>query len=1300
MEYDEIDDYFKTGRLEFEKKKRELFKQQAGGEDLDTLDYIQDVGGAIVYGAGKAIDESIETVVDVVDYAAEGVASFVTGRDIEFGDGVYEVNRFRNLGDEGDTAIGKAAEEISRFMTGYFVPAGMVLKGGKAAMGLTNPTKRLAETLSKTPTSKLGKIGKTVGYEGTRSGLASAMTRDGFEEKLSDVIGEDVPIFGMLASQPDDTVFEDKLKALGEDFIIGGAFGGLLTSLGYAWKGMKPTYNRLFGERVEGKSVLTKDSKGKTKVTRTDGDKAADKITKVKTAVQNAKIKEKKLNTQAEKISKKKEAGKKVTTEEQDILELQLIKNITKKQMEEGLTKKSILMTSPKPVLQKLVRELGVSPKGKKNKAQLADALVKKLNQLEKKYTTKPVKEVKVNPSKTGIQKPKQTQLVDSKFAKEFVDNIAAGKTMEQIVKESTKTLNFTKSTYMKDKKTYFSKFNPDDNDELLQTVSEGVNLLTPMLKQIKGTKSVQDHFDDAARFHSEITGQSVDEVKAMVNSAFAMGKGIEEATAALLTIDSKIMSQTKIVSDLAKMAQKNTQTIGDSVAFNVERELIENLEILKNLMSASKMIKTPMGRGLRLVREDVKRMDDILATMDDVKKASFGGEANYKMVINSLAKMDDLNNAKQLLKNLDNPSFFTKGAGLAAETFRSMILLNMKTHITNTLSGAVETNVVPLERMIGSYLGRTVGLIDEKAATEMLKETKVLYAGLKFAYNDSLAMAKTAFKQEQNILDPLAKVADLADYNRISAGAMGIRKDTKMGGLFDNLGKGVRISLRTLGAEDEFIKQMNYRTFLFQKAYTKALDSGLKETDEAFEKFIQTQVSKGFDKFGKGIDEEALQYARKITFTEDLENSFFKGIQNFAKSHPAVQMLLPFVRTPSNLILRAIERSGPVALLSKKFRDKLLRGTPDEKATMLGRLALSSTIVGSAVFAALDGKITGAGPADVDQNRLWQMAGNKPYHIKVGDVEFGYNRLDPIFMPIGAIANAIEAGNYTAGAGEIENIILAVSTTISDKAYFQGMATFLGAIVEANPSSGGKLQRFLENMATSFIPAFPQQVAEIFTKGGKAILMSNQFVNSAKEGEQYQYPELKEAIGYSDKAIRRLPFVNDELPTKWNWLTGDPVQNYDSMSFGIPIRSKKSDKFAAQEEVLNELVSLNYGFAGVDKKLMKIDLTTEEFSDFNYFMGNVELKVGGKNRTLLEALKYTINSKAYNKDNPSKAFDKLFPSPEIKIISKVFSKYRLAARAELLKKYPELREKFEAGWIARATGDNSAFEALLESNR
>ena len=62
MEYDEIDDYFKTGRLEFEKKKRELFKQQAGGEDLDTLDYIQDVGGAIVYGAGKAIDESIECV--------------------------------------------------------------------------------------------------------------------------------------------------------------------------------------------------------------------------------------------------------------------------------------------------------------------------------------------------------------------------------------------------------------------------------------------------------------------------------------------------------------------------------------------------------------------------------------------------------------------------------------------------------------------------------------------------------------------------------------------------------------------------------------------------------------------------------------------------------------------------------------------------------------------------------------------------------------------------------------------------------------------------------------------------------------------------------------------------------------------------------------------------------------------------------------------------------------------------------------------------------------------------------------
>ena len=29
MEYDEINDYFKTGRLQFEKKKKELFKQQA-----------------------------------------------------------------------------------------------------------------------------------------------------------------------------------------------------------------------------------------------------------------------------------------------------------------------------------------------------------------------------------------------------------------------------------------------------------------------------------------------------------------------------------------------------------------------------------------------------------------------------------------------------------------------------------------------------------------------------------------------------------------------------------------------------------------------------------------------------------------------------------------------------------------------------------------------------------------------------------------------------------------------------------------------------------------------------------------------------------------------------------------------------------------------------------------------------------------------------------------------------------------------------------------------------------------------
>jgi len=143
-------------------------------------------------------------------------------------------------------------------------------------------------------------------------------------------------------------------------------------------------------------------------------------------------------------------------------------------------------------------------------------------------------------------------------------------------------------------------------------------------------------------------------------------------------------------------------------------------------------------------------------------------------------------------------------------------------------------------------------------------------------------------------------------------------------------------------------------------------------------------------------------------------------------------------------------------------------------------------------------------------------------------------------------------------------------------------------------------------------------------------------------------------------------------------------------MSTGFPV---KPDDFS--DEISTELLDLNYGFQGVPKTINKVELNSQEFSDFNRFMGTV--KVDG--RTLLQSVKRAMDNSKYRKGDPDRVYDGMFASPEIKVISEIFSKYRSAAKVELMKKHPELKQKIFLSKRSKATGINY-LEQFLESNR
>ena len=120
----------------------------------------------------------------------------------------------------------------------------------------------------------------------------------------------------------------------------------------------------------------------------------------------------------------------------------------------------------------------------------------------------------------------------------------------------------------------------------------------------------------------------------------------------------------------------------------------------------------------------------------------------------------------------------------------------------------------------------------------------------------------------------------------------------------------------------------------------------------------------------------------------------------------PILKQILPFVKTPANLAIQAIEMT-PLGLVGKNW--KHFTGASRDAvriAEVRGRVAVGTTILSSIALLNLTGIITGGYHPDKNVRRLQQSQGFQPYSIKIGDSYVEYGRLDPIGMLIGLVAD------------------------------------------------------------------------------------------------------------------------------------------------------------------------------------------------------------------------------------------------------------------------------------------------------
>lgn len=638
-----------------------------------------------------------------------------------------------------------------------------------------------------------------------------------------------------------------------------------------------------------------------------------------------------------------------------------------------------------------------------------------------------------------------------------------------------------------------------------------------------------------------------------------------------------------------------------------------------------------------------------------------------------------------------------------ALEWWMNSILSGARTLTTNPITQVFTTFLNPAERVVGGVIRGTV--LKDPQAWAMAKSGLRMYWNLGESLLDSvrhlnlsgeLAMPDgtvnplmagwRSLRTETPLLTHLTSAEnDIRAITRESASEFfGVDPSHVLARATGFIGSVVRVPSRVLSSTDEVIKQLNYRSYIRDLALREGHEV-VGNDPKLLADYVANFMRDAWDSTGAGKLQQGIDYAEKITFTQKLKpGGLGEGISNLANNVPGMRLIFPFVRTPTNVIRTAVTYTPGINLITGELKQALFHGSPEAKADAAGRLAMSGVLLGSAMYLCVNGQLTGAGPQDQRERELLQSTGWRPFSfVKLNDdgskTYIGYNRLDPLAIPLGIIA---DLNYYHREVGERDrkaiqdSLLLAVAHQIQSKSYLSG----LGMVVSAASGDERAVQKLTENFAGSFL--VPNAVSQ------QGIPLAG------AEGSEY----LQEAHNFSDAIFRRIPGYNNP---KRNVL-GEPIprntgfEDYDSGLWNSlsPVAFSNS----VDDSVKQEMVSLGHSFTAPAKRYKTIDLTTiRGQGDQTAYDRLLELrgKTFYKNKTLSEALNALVKSQKYQgipKDETEAGSD---TPKRARLIAEVISEYHAGAMKQVLKEFPEIQQMVKAKSVL--TG-NTRSTALLDA--
>jgi hypothetical protein len=448
------------------------------------------------------------------------------------------------------------------------------------------------------------------------------------------------------------------------------------------------------------------------------------------------------------------------------------------------------------------------------------------------------------------------------------------------------------------------------------------------------------------------------------------------------------------------------------------------------------------LGRAMRSLRE-VQGSDRSRAVETAIGR--FTDITDPVEIDEFLRKIGTLNSPESIAKFVSEsikPGFGDK----ISELWINGLLAGPTTHAVNVTSNALFSLLSIPEKALAAGIGKVLRSEDRITAGEVGARMVGMLQGSK----DGLRLFSEAIRTGEA---RSAKTAVEQQKKAIS----GIK------------GEVIRIPSRLLTAEDELFKAINGQGELAAQAYAKAAKEAGGDTAKRAELYKNYLANPT-----KQMRAAATKHAEVMTFQNEL-GKYGKLAQYVTQKAWPVRFIVPFVRTPINVVKQALTRT-PLGPLAKSFWTDITKGgrARDEA---LARVTLGTSIAGSMAALAYAGYVTGNGPSDPKDRAALLATGWQPQSFKFNGEYYQYGRIEPIAMLVGLSADFATLSNFMTNK-EIKEVGTAISLSIAknlaSKTYLQGISDLMEAFSDPDRYGEG----YIKKMITSFMPNVLPQTA------------------------------------------------------------------------------------------------------------------------------------------------------------------------------------------------------------------------------